>query len=208
MIKKSQWHKQRSQETDGAVMGEIERERHRESGGSVFRTECLPWYWQQINACSRVWRVCVDINNTAKCCGEGDCLKMTLILLESIPLSCPLCSATMRYHIQTQKEGVSLQSRDKIKRRREKEINARQPGRKQEATHFLALMQPIPKVIASAWAAVPGSDRLINDWCPALTPGPTFLLPDWTRYSVVKEFHLTIHLATMKMFDRENPSPV
>ncbi len=110
-------------------------------------------------------------------------------------------------HSNTERRRQPSISRQ-IKRRREKEINARQPGRKQEATHFLALMQPIPKVIASAWAAVPGSDRLINDWCPALTPGPTFLLPDWTRYSVVKEFHLTIHLATMKMFDRENPSLV
>ncbi len=154
-----------------------------------------------------LWRVCVDINNTANAAVKVDCLKMTLILLESIPLSCPLCSATMRYHIQTQKKASAFNLATKSREER-KEINARQPGRKQEATHFLALMQPIPKVIASAWAAVPGSDRLINDWCPALTPGPTFLLPDWTRYSVVKEFHLTIHLATMKMFDRENPSPV
>lgn len=84
----------------------------------------------------------------------------------------------MRYHIQTQRRGVSLQSCDKIKRRTEKEINARQPGRKQDATHYLPLMQPIPKVIAGAWAAVSGSDRLIDAWCPALTPGRTFLLPD------------------------------
>lgn len=41
MIKKIQQHKQRSRETDGAVMGEIERERHKESDGSVFRSECL-----------------------------------------------------------------------------------------------------------------------------------------------------------------------